>query len=368
MKTILHGAFGRHNFGDMLFPHIVHKLIKENIDESEIEFCDVISRDMTEFGGHNIKSIADFIDYNEAVNVIHVGGEIGSCTLRTALSMCNPLSSINKIEANKLNSLKLKLAYLLPKSLFKKSNKFITNSVSGRKRTAISLYKEYDFVGLRDKRSGRKARASGVHCNIVPDSAVMTRHFFGDTISARSSASKIKNLNEKIGEDYIAVQLKQKYPDQRNSLSPAMESIISKTNLPILFFCAGVAPGHDSLDLYKEKFKNLPTDKVHFFDGLNIWDICNVISNAKFVIGTSLHVRILSQQYCRPRVTFGAMTKHMEFIKKWDNINNTNVTLNTLSNYIQKELKEHDYEADATQLKFLENEYLEKSTWVNLLK
>ena len=67
MKTILYGAFGRHNFGDMLFPHIVHKLIKENIDESEIEFCDVVSRNMVEFGGHNIKSIADFIDYTEAV-------------------------------------------------------------------------------------------------------------------------------------------------------------------------------------------------------------------------------------------------------------------------------------------------------------
>ena len=47
MKTILYGAFGRHNFGDLLFPHIVHKLIKENINESEIEFCDVVSRDMT---------------------------------------------------------------------------------------------------------------------------------------------------------------------------------------------------------------------------------------------------------------------------------------------------------------------------------
>jgi hypothetical protein len=29
MKTILYGAFGRHNFGDMLFPHIVDNLIKE---------------------------------------------------------------------------------------------------------------------------------------------------------------------------------------------------------------------------------------------------------------------------------------------------------------------------------------------------
>jgi hypothetical protein len=352
----------------MLFPHIVHKLIKENIDESEIEFCDVVSRNMVEFGGHNIKSIADFIDYTEAVNVIHVGGEIGSCTLGGALHMCNPLSSINEIEVNKLNSLKLRLAYLLPKSLFKKSNKFITNSVAGRKHSAISLYKEYDFVGLRDRRSDGEARVSGVHCNLIPDSAVMTRHFFGDTISARSSASNIKNLNEEIGEDYIAVQLKQRYIDQSKSLAESMKKIISKTNLPIVFFCAGIAPNHDSLDLYKKTFKDLPNDRFHFFGGLNIWDICNVISNAKCVIGTSLHVRILAQQYCRPRVTLGQQSKHKQFMRIWDNTNNANVTLDKLSDYIQRELKEHDYEADEKQLKFLEHEYLTKSTWINLLK
>ena len=121
------------------------------------------------------------------------------------------------------------------------------------------------------------------------------------------------------------------------------------------------------MDLYKKTFKDLPNDKVHFFDGLNIWDICNVISNAKFVIGTSLHVRILSQQYCRPRVTLGLMGKHRGFIEKWDNINNLDINLKSVASCANEIIQNHDYEADATQLKFLQNEYLEKSTWVNLL-
>ena len=137
--------------------------------------------------------------------------------------------------------------------------------------------------------------------------------------------------------------------------------------MPILFFCAGVATDHDSLDLYKEKFKNLPTDKVHFFDGLTIWDICNVISNAKLVIGTSLHVRILSQQFLRPRVTLSAWTKHKAFIEKWDNINNLNINLNTIASNVNEIIQNHDSNADEKQLKFLQNEFFEKSTWIQNL-
>lgn len=31
MKTILYGAFGRHNFGDMLFPHVLESFSKETV-------------------------------------------------------------------------------------------------------------------------------------------------------------------------------------------------------------------------------------------------------------------------------------------------------------------------------------------------
>ena len=156
MKTIIYGAFGRHNFGDLLFPHIVHKLIEKNINESEIEFCDVVSRDMTEFGGHDVKSIANFLNYEDDVNVIHVGGEIGGCDLnipQIEVKMCKPLTDEQKIEVKKLKKYKMHLGYVLPKSLFKKPKTFIANSVGGLSIPYARFYKDFDYVSFRDKYS-----------------------------------------------------------------------------------------------------------------------------------------------------------------------------------------------------------------------
>jgi polysaccharide pyruvyl transferase WcaK-like protein len=367
MKTILYGAFGRHNFGDLLFPHIVHKLIKKNIHESEIEFCDVVSGDMTEFGGHNVKTIANFIDYEDGVNVIHIGGEIGGCKLSGAVKMCEPLTNEQKTEVSKLKKYKMSLGYVLPKSLFKKPKTFIANSVGGLSRISAKYYTDFDYLSFRDENSCKKLNSKKINCNLVPDSAILTKYFFNDIISNRSSLDAIKTIHNKIGKEYIAVQIKKRYLTQIISFEKVLGKIISKTNLPILFFCAGVAPGHDSLDLYKEKFKNLPNDKVHFFNSLNIWDVCNVISNAKLVIGTSLHVRILSQQFFRPRVALDVKDKHRSFIAKWDNINNLDINLKTIASYVNEIIQNHDYEADEKQLKFLQTKYLEKASWVDLL-
>lgn len=372
MKTILYGAFGRHNFGDMLFPHIVQRLIKENINESEIEFCDVVTRDMTKFGGHDVKSIANFIDYKDNINVIHVGGEIGCCKLFGVVEMCRPFTDKQKIEVETLKKHKMSLGYVLPKSLFTKPKTFIANSVGRLSPISTEYYKDFDYVSFRDETSYKELNSKKINCELVPDSAILTKYFFNDLISNRSSFAAIKNIHNKFGTDYIAVQLKSKYLTDLTSSYKVFDEIISKTKLPIVFFCAGVAPNHDSLDLYKKIFGNLSTDRVHFFDSLNLWDICNVISKAKLVIGTSLHVRILSQQFLRPRVTLYKSNepdsfKHKAFIEHWDNINNANVTLDTLPDYVQRELKKHDPKADEKQLKFLQNEYLTKSTWVHLL-
>jgi polysaccharide pyruvyl transferase WcaK-like protein len=366
-KTILYGAFGRHNFGDILFPHIVLRLIKENINESEIEFCDVVSRDMTEVGGHDVKSIVNFIDYEDDVNVVHVGGEVGYCTMKSALRYCHPLTDEQKIETERLNKYKMSLGYILPKSLFKKPKIFIANSIGGLSPTSREYFKDFDHVSFRDEWSYKTLSSRKIHCKLTPDSAILTKYFFNDLISSRTSFDSIKNIHNKIGTKYIAIQLNCGYLKSSISAEKILNKIIAKTKLPIVFFCAGVAFGHDSLDLYKERFGNLPTDKVHFFDSLNIWDICNVISNAKLVIGTSLHVRILSQQFLRPRVTVCVSGKQRAFIEKWDNINNLNINLKTITSCINEIIQNHDSKADEKQLKFLQNEFFKKSSWIQNL-
>lgn len=367
-KTILYGAFARHNFGDMLFPHILESLLKSNSIKTELEYCDIISRDMSEYGGHKVRSISDFFDYEAQINVIHVGGEVGYCSLDYAKMACQP-SQINIHELNKISNSCMKMAYLLSKSIFNQSNVFIANSIGGVSEAALSEISTYEYIGFRDLPSYEQAsKNKTAKYNLAPDSAVMSRYFFEEKISSRSQSKVIKDLNKSIGSNYIAIQISAGILNSRSKeLAQKFEEIISKTQLPIVFFCAGIAAGHDSLSLLKAKFqKRLPTNMTHFFQGLNIWDICNLISNAKFVASTSLHVRILAQQYCVPRISIAPYIKQVHFIEKWDNIKNLNTPL--VADIVEKSILEHDPEADEKQLNFLENEYLTKSTWVNLLK
>ena len=369
MKTILYGAFGRHNFGDMLFPYILKSLLKSNSINTDIEYCDIAEADMRRDGGHNVKSITDFFDYESELNLIQVGGHTAND--------CNPLNFFPhelKIKyAPFFDQKDIKPSYILSKKTFNKPNVFVANAVGGFSASGANKLKEYDYVGFRNKGSYDKSLDFGLNCQFTPDCVVLLKHFYDKTISERNLTSEdIKTLHNLHGKEYISVQVNQGLLNRRSGkIIQNLKNVIKETKLPLVFFCAGIAPGHDSVNLYKQKFQNsLPNDMIYFFEGTNIWDICNVISNAKFVIGTSLHVRIVSTVCNVPRITlysFHADKKAKAFIEEWDTVSHYKDN-ESLAKYIQKELKEHDYEADAKQLKFLENEYLEKSTWVNSLK
>lgn len=368
-KTILYGAFGRHNFGDMLFPYILKSLLESNSINTDIEYCDIAEADMTSHGGHDVKSITDSIDHESELNLIQVGGHTAND--------CNPLQYFPKNAKKKYAPFFRQKdgnpSYILSKKAFNKPNVFIANAVGGFSVSGANKLKEYDFVSFRNKGSYDKSLDFGLECQFSPDCVVLLKRFYGKTISERTSTSEdVKSLHNLHGKDYIAVQINEGLLNVRSGkIIQNLENVIKETKLPIVFFCAGIAPKHDSLNLYKQKFQNiLPNNMVYFFDGTNIWDICNVISNAKFVIGTSLHVRIVSTVFNVPRVTLysaHADNKAKEFIEQWDTISHYKDN-ESLTKYIQTELKEHDYEVDKKQRKFLENEYLTKSTWVNLLK
>jgi polysaccharide pyruvyl transferase WcaK-like protein len=368
-KTILYGAFGRHNFGDMLFPYILKSLLESNSINTDIEYCDIAEADMTHHGGHDVKSITDFIDYESEINLIQVGGHTAND--------CNPLQyfpqDIKKKYAPLFHQKDINPSYTLSKKAFNKPNVFVANAVGGFSVSGANKLKEYDYISFRNKNSYDESSKFGLECQFTPDCVVLLKRFYGKTVSRRTSTSEnIKSLHNLHGKDYIAVQINEHLLNAHSGkIIQDIKNVIKETKLPIVFFCAGIAPRHDSMKLYKRKFQNiLPKNMIYFFERTNVWDICNVISNAKFVIGTSLHVRIVSTVFNVPRITLysgHADNKAKEFIEQWDTISHYKDN-ESLTKYIETELKEHNYEADAKQLKFLEQEYLTKSTWVNLLK
>jgi len=75
--TILFGAFDRHNFGDLLFPHIAATLLPgENLI-----FAGLAERDLRPYGGHQVRALIQLAAEmgGQAANILHVGGELLTC-------------------------------------------------------------------------------------------------------------------------------------------------------------------------------------------------------------------------------------------------------------------------------------------------
>ena len=92
---ILFGAFGRHNFGDLLMPHVVSTLLAQYPHEQQVVYADLDSADMRPFGGHCVAAIGDLLRMPGRTNVVHVGGETIGVSVGTAAAFIGkPISSL----------------------------------------------------------------------------------------------------------------------------------------------------------------------------------------------------------------------------------------------------------------------------------
>lgn len=55
--TVLFGAFDRHNLGDMLFAHVVARLLPGH----RLRFAGLAERDLRAYGGHLVESISTVV-------------------------------------------------------------------------------------------------------------------------------------------------------------------------------------------------------------------------------------------------------------------------------------------------------------------
>jgi UDP-N-acetylglucosamine 2-epimerase len=121
---------------------------------------------------------------------------------------------------------------------------------------------------------------------------------------------------------------------------------------------AGSAPFHDSRAQYIKCFKGKLPKRLHFFNSLNVWDICNLISESALTISTSLHVRILSSIYNKPRITINPSLKHNGFIDDWDNIKSKS-NIKNLFEAASQTLLDFNHRNDQMHSLHLEQTYLD---------
>ena len=184
---------------------------------------------------------------------------------------------------------------MVDKAMFLNPGAFIANSVGGLNGAANARLQKFDWVSIRTHTEGH---------TWTPDSVFALRTLFHERLkTAPLSVQYVQRLFSETG--YVAVQLKHKYLRKLSKASEVFRATQAAAGAPVVLFRAGAAEGHDSLTAYDEA--RLP--RSHVFEDLDAWSIVSLISRAKLVVTTSLHVQIIAASWGVPRLQLSFTSK-----------------------------------------------------------
>ena len=316
---VLFGAFDRHNFGDLLFPHLITALLPGR----GFELCGLAARDLTRFGGHRVSALAT----RRPGVLIHAGGELLTCSAwEAAVMLLEPDPAATAIAryaddpkaaaawaARQLGTAR-SVPYVVGRDALAATGRLVFNAVGGVEWAFLSASQrdevkaalgQADWISVRDHVTQEALRAEGVDAPLCPDPAVMVARCFGEVIRAHQQQGPVKDMLDAFPQGYLACQFSADFADDASldALAQGLSGVVGETGLGIALFRAGAAPWHDDAALYASLQRRLRPGTSQLFPSLHLWDVCALIAASRGVACSSLHGRIVALAYGLPRVS-----------------------------------------------------------------
>ena len=339
-ELVLFGAFDRHNFGDLLFPHVMTALLPGR----PFEFSGLVARDLQACGGHRVSALGA---RPPPASLIHVGGELLTCTAwQAAVMLLDPAEAAAAIArydddpaaaewaARQLGTSR-SIPYVAGRGAVAPGGRLIFNAVGGVEWTFLTAAQrvevkaalvQADWVSVRDHVTQDALRAEGIDVPLCPDPAVMVAECCGEVIRQHQQQGTVKDIQSVFPQGYLACQFSGEFADDASldALAQGLSQVAARTGLGLVLFRAGAAPWHDDPALIEKMQHRLPPGLARLFPSLHLWDICALIAASRGVVGSSLHGRIVALAYGLPRVSLippqqgGRPDKRTAFAETWE--------------------------------------------------
>ena len=317
----LFGAFDRHNFGDLLFPHLMTALLPG----PSFEFSGLAERDLQAFGGHRVRALAAG-GATPPTHLIHAGGELLTCNAyQAAVMLLDPAAAATAIArydddpaaasdwATRQLGTSRSLPYVAGRDAVASPGRLIFNAVGGvewaflsemQRNEARAALGQADWISVRDHVTRDALRREGIDAPLCPDPAVMVAECFGETVLGHQQQGPVKAVREAWPQGYLACQFSADFADDASldALAQGLSRVAAGTGLGLVLFRAGTAPWHDDPGLLEKVQHRLLPGKGRLFHSLHLWDICALIAASRGVLSSSLHGRIVALAYGLPRV------------------------------------------------------------------
>ncbi|MCU0988488.1 MAG: polysaccharide pyruvyl transferase family protein [Xanthomonadales bacterium] len=322
LPLILFGAFDRHNFGDLLMAEISASVLQQR----PLVFAGLAQRDLSAFGGREVRSIAEVArEWGEQpADVVHTGGEVLTCSLyEAAVMLLSPEAAALAIACHdrdpearqawseELLGLRQRVAYLVPRSLFRHPRRFQYFGIGGTglatlpiamKQEVFDNLRHADHVWVRDRVTQVQLEQARIRTFLAPDPATATVRVCGSRIAGHRVNGEPAAIAARFARGYLAAQFSAEFGDDATlrEIGCQLQQVQRETGLGIVLFRAGAAPWHDDLDVYR-RLLSVTGDFDHaLFQSLDLWDICALLANATAYCGSSLHGRIVAEACGRP--------------------------------------------------------------------
>ena len=340
---VLFGAFDRHNFGDLLFPHLMTALLPDQ----SFEFAGLAERDLRGFGGHRVKALAALRNARPS-HLIHVGGELLTCgAYQAAVMLLDPPEAAAAIArydtdplaaagwaAQQLGTSRA-VPYVVGRGAIAPGGSLVFNAVGGVEWASLSAaqrgevkaaLQQADWVSVRDHVTRDALHADGMAFPLCPDPAVMVARCCDQVIRQHLQQEAVKTMRQAFPQGYLACQFSAEFGDDAtlDALAQGLARAAAGAGLGLVLFRAGAAPWHDDPVLYEKLQFRLPAGTVHLFPSLQLWDICALIAASRGVVCSSLHGRVVALAFGLPRVSLvppqqgGRPDKRAAFAETWE--------------------------------------------------
>ncbi|WP_151638272.1 polysaccharide pyruvyl transferase family protein [Noviherbaspirillum aerium] len=346
IPTIIFGAFDRHNFGDLIFPHVWEALA----GGTDIVHAGLVERNLVALGGHKVHAIADLaIRYrDQPVRIVHAGGELLTCGAWEAAVMSLPADEAQALVrrfdgdaqataawARERLKLRAFAPYVVGRSLFPRALAILHNAVGGAELDALGAAMRVevrekmagaDGISVRDRRTLAHLQSFGLAAELVPDPAVMVAELFGSRMRIHAAAGEVLQYRQAFPEGYLALQFSVDFGDDAtlSTLAEELDQFIRQSGCGVVLFRAGAAPWHDGIDAYRRLAMRMQSPAVRIMSSLHLWDICALLAHCRAYAGSSLHGRIVAAACALPRVTLcrsdtgSGFAKHAAYADTWE--------------------------------------------------
>ena len=230
---ILFGAFDRHNFGDLLFPHIAAALMPGR----PLVFAGLAERDIRRWGGHQVVALPRLAMHigDRPRKLVHVGGEILTCDAWRAAVMLLPPQQAQQTIAyletrpreridwvHRMLGTSALAPYTVSRQAYPGLLSVVYSGVGGvamqqvdpeMRAEVLANLRAADAVGVRDRVTLEPLVAAGVGARLMPDPAVMVAELFGARIRRRARRGEVAQMRRAFPQGYVAVQFSADFGD-----------------------------------------------------------------------------------------------------------------------------------------------------------